>query len=47
MKNVTIEQARKILKKKGKKMTDKEILDLLAMLRLICDRIISDVIENK
>lgn len=44
---ITIEHARKKLGMKGKKMTDKEIISLLTMLRSICNKTIDSVIENK
>lgn len=44
---ITIEYARKKLGKKGEKMTDKQIEDLLNMLRLICNKTIDAVVENK
>lgn len=44
---VTIEHARSILGARGKKMTDKQIADLLATLRLLCNKIIESVIKEK
>lgn len=44
---VTVEQARQKLGEKGKNMTDKQISDILVMLRLICNKTIDSVIENK
>lgn len=46
-KTVTIERARHVLGTKANTMTDKEIGDLLAMLRLICERVISSVVGIK
>ena len=44
---ITVEIAREKLGKKGRKMTDKELNDLLVMLRLICNKTIDSVLENK
>jgi hypothetical protein len=44
---VTIDLARQKLGERGKKMTDKEINDLLVMLRFICNKAIDGVIEGK
>jgi hypothetical protein len=46
-KSITIEQARYKLGKRGKKMTDGQINDILSMLRFICNKTIDGVIENK
>jgi len=43
---VTIDSARKILGKNETVMTDKQIQDLLELLRMICDKTIDSAIEN-
>jgi hypothetical protein len=45
--SITIEYARNKIGERGKKMTDKQILDLLCMLRFICNKAIDGVIEEK
>lgn len=44
---VTIEYARQKLGERGKSMSDKEIEKLLSTLRLMCNKVIDGVIENK
>ena len=44
---ITIEAARQKLGKKGKNLTDKQIGDILTMLRLICNKVIDNVIEEE
>jgi hypothetical protein len=44
---VTIDLARQKLGERGKKMTDKEINDLLVTLRFICNKAIDGVMEEK
>ena len=46
-KSITIEYARKKLGKKGEKMSDKQIQDILNMLRLLCNKSIDAVIEHE
>jgi hypothetical protein len=43
---ITVEYARKKLGKRGEKMTDKQITDLLATLRLLCSKTIDAVVEK-
>ncbi|MBI4078812.1 MAG: hypothetical protein HY429_00765 [Candidatus Levybacteria bacterium] len=45
-KNITIEYARQKLGIKAQNMTDKQITDLLVMLRLLCNKTIDGVIEK-
>ena len=45
--SITIEYVRSKMGEKGKKMTDKQISDLLGMLRFICNKAIDGVIEEK
>lgn len=42
---VTIEYARAKLGRRGERMTDQQIDDLLALLRLLCNKIIDGIIE--
>lgn len=44
---ITVEVARKKLGKKGERLTDKQISDILSMLRFICNKAIDGVIEGK
>ena len=44
---ITVEYARQKLGERGKKMTDKQINDILAMLRFICNKAIDGVMEGK
>lgn len=44
---VTIEHAREKLGERGKQMTDKQIQDLLATLRFLCNKMIDSVVEEK
>ena len=44
---ITIQYARLKLGKKGEKMTDKQIENLLAMLRQMCNKTIDLVIDDK
>jgi hypothetical protein len=44
---ITVELARKRLGKRGEKLTDKQINDILSMLRFICNKAIDGVIEGK
>ncbi|HSW88011.1 MAG TPA: hypothetical protein VLG12_02500 [Candidatus Saccharimonadales bacterium] len=44
---ITIEHARKRLGKKADNMTDKQINDILNMLRLICNKTIDAVVDKK
>jgi hypothetical protein len=44
---ITVEMARKKLGKKGERLTDKQISDILSMLRFICNKAIDGVIEGK
>ncbi len=46
-KTITIEYARQKLGTKGKKMTDQQVSDLLNMLRLICNKTIDSIIDQK
>ncbi len=46
-KPITIEYARQKLGKKAEKMTDKQIENLLSMLRAICNKTIDSVIEKQ
>lgn len=43
---ITIEYARQKLGERGKKMTDKEIENLLSTLRGMCNKLIDSVIEK-
>lgn len=43
---VTVDSAREILGKNEKAITDKQIQDLLELLRIICDKTIDSAIEN-
>lgn len=43
---ITIEDARKKLGKRGKNMTDKEVNSLLSTLRLLCNKVIDDIVEK-
>jgi len=45
-KSITVEYARQKLGERGKKMTDQQVLDLLNMLRLICNKTIDAVVEK-
>jgi len=45
-KPITIEYAREKLGKRGKKMTDQQISDLLITLRLLCDKAIDIAIQK-
>jgi hypothetical protein len=45
-KTITTEYARQKLGERGRKMTDKEIDNLLSTLRLMCNKIIDSVIEK-
>jgi len=44
--NLSVEKARTALGEKGKTMTDKQILDLLELLRVVCDKAIDSAIRN-
>lgn len=44
-KEITIEYARQKLGEKSKQMTDKQIIDLLTLLRQLCNRTIDRVIK--
>lgn len=44
--SVTIEYARLKLGKRGEKLTDKQINDILIMLRLICNKAIDGVVKE-
>ena len=44
---ITIEAARQKLGKRGERLTDKQINDILSMLRFICNKAIDGVIEGK
>lgn len=46
-KEITIEYARQKLGERGKQMTDKEIGNLLSTLRILCNKVIDRVVENK
>jgi len=46
-KSITIDHARRVLGKRGKVMTDKQVMNLLTMLRTICDKSIDVVIEKR
>jgi hypothetical protein len=43
---ITIEYARKKLGERGEKMTDKQIDNILVMLRLICSKTINSVVSE-
>ena len=43
---ITIEYARKKLGKRGEKMTDQQVSDILNMLRFICNKTIDAVVEK-
>ena len=43
---ITIEVARQRMGKKGEKLTDKQINDILNMLRLICNKAIDGVVKE-
>lgn len=43
---ITIEYARQKLGKKAEQMTDKQIEDLLNLLRVLCNKAISSVVEK-
>lgn len=43
---ITIEYARQKLGERGKKMTDKEISNLLSTLRILCNKVIDSVVEK-
>jgi hypothetical protein len=43
---ITVEYARQRLGKRGQTMTDKQVSDLLNMLRLICNKTIDAVVEK-
>lgn len=43
---ISMQEAREILGEKAKKMTDKEIDSLLAMLELICNKTIESVVKR-
>ncbi len=45
--SITIDYVRNKLGERGKKMTDKQVDDLLVLLRQLCNRTIDSVIENK
>jgi len=45
-KTITIEMAREKLGRRGDSMTDQQVLDLLNMLRLICNKTIDAVVEK-
>jgi hypothetical protein len=44
---VTVEQAREKLGKNAEKMSDQEIEKLLNLMRIICNKVIDSVVENK
>ena len=46
-KEITIEYVRQRLGKRGENMTDKQVKDLLVMLRLLCNKTIDGVINNE
>ncbi|OGH20289.1 MAG: hypothetical protein A3D74_01960 [Candidatus Levybacteria bacterium RIFCSPHIGHO2_02_FULL_37_13] len=46
-KTITIEYARQKLGERGRKMTDKEIENLLTTLRFLCNKAIDGVINNE
>lgn len=43
---MTIQKARKTLGKRARKLSDNQILDILNMLRLICNKAIDQVIDK-
>lgn len=45
--SITTEQARTILGERSEKLTDKQINDLLVMLRSICNKAIDSTMEAK
>lgn len=46
-KEITIELARKKLGERGERMTERQIVDLLATLRLLCNKVIDSVVDKK
>ena len=44
---VTVQRARQILVKRGEKLTDKQINDILNMLRFICNKAIDGAVERE
>ena len=44
IKKMTIQKARKVLGKRARKLTDNQILDIINMLRFMCNKAIDQVI---